>query len=282
VLRIFRLLRLLKLVRYSPALQSLQKVFVQEWRALFGSLLVMLILLIFCATIMYYVESPVQPDKFGSIPAAIWWGLETLTTVGYGDVVPITPLGKIIGGVVMLLGLATFALPVAIIATGFSQEASRHEFVVTWGMIARVPLFASLDAAEVAEIAKLVFARVYPPGAPIVSAGDAGGSMFIIESGEAVGHFGRRQDVFNAGDFFGELALLDHRRHQHDVVASTHCRVYVLDSVGLAQLERRHPEMMQVIRRVAKERQRKNAAIEAARQKRVKRQRSPDRSKAPE
>ena len=92
---------------------------------------------------MYFLEREAQPDKFGSIPAAAWWALATLTTVGYGDVVPITPWGKLLGGVVMLLGVGMIALPVAIIATGFSQESGRHQFVVTWSMVARVPLFAA-------------------------------------------------------------------------------------------------------------------------------------------
>ncbi|MGE5259251.1 MAG: potassium channel family protein, partial [Actinomycetota bacterium] len=144
VLRLFRLFRLLKLVRYSPALQTLGRVIADEYRALLGALLVILVLLLFSATAMYYLEREAQPDKFGSIPDAAWWALATLTTVGYGDVVPITPWGKMLGGVVMLLGVGMIALPVAIIATGFSQESSRHQFVVTWSMLARVPLFASM------------------------------------------------------------------------------------------------------------------------------------------
>jgi voltage-gated potassium channel len=155
LLRVFRLFRLLMLVRYSPALQTLGRVVADESRAL----LVVLILLLFASAGMYLLERDVQPDKFGSIPEAAWWALSTLTTVGYGDVVPITPLGKVLGGVVMLLGVGMIALPVAIIATGFNQESSRHQFVVTWGMIARVPLFASMDYSEIAEITKRLYAR---------------------------------------------------------------------------------------------------------------------------
>ena len=85
-------------------------------------MLVILILLLFASTAIYFLERDAQPEKFGWVPAAAWWALATLTTVGYGDVVPITPLGKIVGGIVMLLGVGMIALPVAIIATGFSQE----------------------------------------------------------------------------------------------------------------------------------------------------------------
>ena len=255
LLRVFRLFRLLMLVRYSPALQTLGRVVTDEYRALLGALLVILILLLFASSGMYLIERHMQPNKFGSIPQAAWWALATLTTVGYGDVVPVTPLGKMLGGVVMLLGVGMIALPVAIIATGFSQESTRHQFVVTWGMIARVPLFGSMDYSEIAEITKVLYTRTFMPGVPIVRASDAGDAMFIIASGEAVVEISPGQHaLLKEGDFFGEMALLEHRRHKHDVVAKTRCRVYVLDSMSLARLERRHPEIMQQIRKMAEAR----------------------------
>jgi len=251
-LRVFRLFRLLKLVRYSPALQTLGRVLADEYRALLGALLVMLVLLLFASTGIYFLEREAQPHAFSSIPSSAWWALSTLTTVGYGDIVPVTPWGKVLGGVVMVLGVCMFALPVAIIATGFTQESSRHQFVVTWSMVARVPLFATMDEAEVAEITKLLYTRNFLPGVPMVRAGDAGDSMFLIASGEAEVEIGRgKQAILKDGDFFGEMALLEHRRHKHDVVAKTRCRVYVLDSRALARLSRRHPEIMTRIRKVA-------------------------------
>jgi voltage-gated potassium channel len=171
---VLRLFRLLKLVRYSPALQTLGRVLSDEYSALLGALLVMLVLLLFASTGIYFLEHDAQPDKFGSIPASAWWALSTLTTVGYGDVVPVTPWGKVLGGVVMLLGICMVALPVAIIATGFTQESSRHQFVVTWSMVARVPLFANMDESEVAEITKLLYTRNFMPGVPMVRAGTPG------------------------------------------------------------------------------------------------------------
>ena len=262
ILRVLRLFRLLKLVRYSPALQTLVRVVADEYRALIGALLVILVLLLFASTGAYFLEREVQPDSFGSIPAAAWWALATLTTVGYGDVVPITPWGKVLGGVVMLLGVCMFALPVAIIATGFSQESNRHQFVVTWSMVARVPLFAGMDETEVAEITKLLYTRNYLPGVPMVRVGDTGDEMFLIASGEAfVDLTGGKQIVLKAGDFFGEMALLERRRHSHDVIAKTKCRVYVLDSQSLARLSRRHPEIIDRIRKVAEVRREYDAVL---------------------
>jgi voltage-gated potassium channel len=252
VLRVLRLFRLLKLVRYSPALQTLGRVVADEYRALLGALLIILVLLLFASTAAYFLEREAQPDKFGSIPAAAWWALATLTTVGYGDIVPVTPFGKMLGGVVMLLGVGMIALPVAIIATGFSQESSRHQFVVTWSMVARVPLFAAMDESEIAEITKLLYTRNYLPGVPIVRAGGVGDAMYLIASGEAEVEIGRGKCVvLKEGDFFGEMALLERRRHKHDVVAKTKCRIYVLDAEALSRLARSHPEILRHIREVA-------------------------------
>ncbi len=283
VLRVLRLFRLLKLVRYSPALQTLGRVIADEYRALLGALLVIMVLLLFASTAIYFLERDAQPDKFGSVPAAAWWALATLTTVGYGDVVPITPLGKLLGGIVMLLGVGMIALPVAIIATGFSQELARHQFVVTWSMVARVPLFAPMDESEIAEIAKLLYTRTYLPGVPIVRTGDAGEGMFLIAGGEAVVEVSpSNQVVLKDGDFFGEMALLERRRHQHDVVAKTRCRVYVLDAQSLSRLAGRHPEILRRIRDVAEARAAAGKATRKEGRKRKARAPSMQRSKRDE
>jgi len=270
VLRVLRLFRLLKLVRYSPALQTLGRVVADEYRALLGALLIILVLLLFASTAVYFLEREAQPDKFGSIPAAAWWALATLTTVGYGDIVPNTPFGKLLGGVVMLLGVGMIALPVAIIATGFNQESSRHQFVVTWSMVARVPLFAAMDESEIAEITKLLYTRNYLPGVPIVRAGGTGDAMYLIASGEAEVEIGRdKRIVLKEGDFFGEMALFERRRHKHDVVAKTKCRIYVLDSEALSRLSRSHPEILRHIRHVAETRAASSGAPSGVRKRKV-------------
>ena len=260
-LRVLRLFRLLKLVRYSPALQTLGRVIAEEYRALLGALLVMLVLLLFASTGIYFLEQEAQPEKFGSIPASAWWAIATLTTVGYGDVTPITPWGQVLGGVVMLLGVGMFALPIAIIASGFSLESARHQFVATWSMVARLPLFSSMSESEIAEITKLLYTRTYAPGMPIVRAGDTGGAMYLIESGEAtVALPAGKTTGLKEGDFFGEMALLENRRHKHDVIAKTRCRVLVLDTDSLMRLNRRHPEILDAIKQVAKQRKEAEAA----------------------
>lgn len=120
-LRLFRLLRVAKASRYVAALTLFKRVVKTRREELILTTLLMLILLIFAASAMYFAESEVQPDKFTSIPASMWWAVSTLTTVGYGDVYPITPLGKLAASFVAILGLGFFALPTAIIGSGFVE-----------------------------------------------------------------------------------------------------------------------------------------------------------------
>src|SRR5207237_724610 len=127
----------LKLVRYSPAMRSLLAAIQAERRTLVGCIAILAGAVLLFASLLYAVERNVQPDKFGTIPDAMWWAIVTLGTVGYGDVVPVTPLGKAISVFTIVGGLAMIALPVAIISSAFADEVKRRDFVVTWGMLAR-------------------------------------------------------------------------------------------------------------------------------------------------
>lgn len=253
-LRIFRLLRLLKLARYSPALATLGRVLVDERRALFAALLIMIAMLVVASTAMYYAERHVQPEAFGSIPSAMWWAVATLTTVGYGDAVPITGSGRLIGGLVMIMGLAMFAMPVAIVASGFAGEIHRRDFVVTWGMVARVPLFAKLDALSVSRITNLLRARVVAPGTAIFRRGDPPDAMYFVVSGEA--ELDLRPDPLRLreGDFFGELALLRESRRSTTVRAITRCRLLVLDRDDFQELMEVDGDLREAITEIAEER----------------------------
>lgn len=126
ILRTFRLLRLLKLTRYSPALKMLLDVFEEESGAFFAGFFILMLMLIFAASGAWLVEHTVQPDKFGSIPQAMWWAVATLTTVGYGDVTPITAAGKVFGAFVTIIGIGMAALPAGIIASGLNEQIHRR------------------------------------------------------------------------------------------------------------------------------------------------------------
>ena len=122
--RVLRLVRLLKFSHYSPALEDLTTAVKEEKRSFSAALYLFLIALFTSSALMYIAENPSQPDVFSSIPETMWWSIITLTTVGYGDVSPVTPLGKIIGAFTALMGVCVVALLTAIVATAFANQTS--------------------------------------------------------------------------------------------------------------------------------------------------------------
>lgn len=124
-LRLVRLVRTLKIARHSRALQTLGRVLRAKREDLMITALAGAVILICASGLVYYAEREAQPNNFSSIPAAMWWGAVTLTTVGYGDMFPVTPLGRALGGLIALLGIGLFALPAGILAAGFTEELSR-------------------------------------------------------------------------------------------------------------------------------------------------------------
>jgi voltage-gated potassium channel len=125
-LRVLRLLRVFKLTRYSGAMSMLLEVFRQEANAFFAGFFILMVLLILAASGAYLAEHQAQPDKFGSIPHAMWWAMVTLTTVGYGDVTPITTMGRLFGAVVTIIGIGMAALPAGILASGMADHLRRR------------------------------------------------------------------------------------------------------------------------------------------------------------
>ncbi len=122
LVRVVRILRLLKLGRYSTSIKIVLNSITKSWRELVVTFCASLFFLYLSAVLLYFVESAAQPESFGSIPRSIWWAVATLTTVGYGDVYPITPLGKLCAGIIALIGVAIVALPAGILAGSFIEE----------------------------------------------------------------------------------------------------------------------------------------------------------------
>ena len=127
LLRVFRLVRVLKFGRYHASMGILGRVILSRREELVISLALVLALVVITSTLMYAVEHDAQPKAFASIPQSMWWGIVTLTTVGYGDVFPITAAGKVVAGISVLLGVGLFALPAGILASGFAEELARSK-----------------------------------------------------------------------------------------------------------------------------------------------------------
>ena len=124
-LRVLRLLRVLKLTRYFTSFELLLNVLHEERKNLAGIFFLLLVILTLAASALYLVERDMQPDKFGSIPQAMWWAIAALTTVGYGDVYPLSPAGKVLGSLVTIVGIGMVALPSGILASAFSEQMRR-------------------------------------------------------------------------------------------------------------------------------------------------------------
>lgn len=122
IIRLFRLFRMFKLARYSESMQTLGDVFRAKAGDLGVAFFVLFIVWIFASTLMYFAENEAQPEAFSSIPSSMWWGIITLTTIGYGDTVPVTSMGKVIGAGVAVLGIAVYAIPAGIMASAFTEE----------------------------------------------------------------------------------------------------------------------------------------------------------------
>ncbi len=257
ILRIFRLFRILKIARYSPALSTIAKVFIAERRALLGALVIMFGLLLISSTFVYYAEHKVQPEKFGNIPEAMWWALATLTTVGYGDVVPITLIGRIIGGFVMIFGLGVFALPIGIVATGFADEIHRRDFVVSWSMVAKVPLFTELPLENMVEIARLLHAKKEPEDVVLARPGDYASCMYFVIEGEVELQFSESGEtiIIKDGDYFGEIALLRNTTRKAKITTKTSCRLLILEAADFHRLMITNAGLREHIQRTAEQRE---------------------------
>ena len=254
VILVLRIVRFLKIARYSPAMRSLLDALYRERRALFGCVVILFGTTLIVATLMHLAEGRVQPDKLGTLPDAMWWAIVTLGTMGYGDVVPITALGKVIAAATIFLGLIMIALPVGIVANAFSEEIHRRQFVVTWGMVARVPLFSGLDANEIADVMRLLRAQQVEPGEMIVRRGDPAHSMYFIASGEVEIELPKERLRLGVGQFFGEIAALRRARRSATITAVERTSLLVLDARDLHGLMDRNPRLAERLNSVARER----------------------------
>jgi voltage-gated potassium channel len=245
-----------KLLRHTAAFQFMVEAVYSERRVLSSAAVLMLALLVFQSSVVYYFEREVQPDKYGSIPEAMWWGIVTLTTVGYGDVTPVTLWGRMAGGLTAVMGLCMFAIPVGIIASAFIEAVRRREFVDTWNLVAKVPLFRSLDAARIAAVAGVLRARRAERGERLIRKGDEADSMYFIVSGEVEvdQESAAPKSRLGAGDFFGEIALIAERARTATVTALAPCKLLLLHKDDFEKFMDAHPDLREAVRLAARRR----------------------------
>src|SRR5262245_12139568 len=251
---VLRVVRFLKLARYSPGMRSLLDALYEERRALLGCLLILFGATIVVASIMHLVERDAQPDKFGTIPDAMWWAIATLGTIGYGDVVPVTPLGRLLTAFALFGGLIMVALPVGIMATAFADAVHRRDFVVTWNMVARVPLFAGLSADEIADIMRLLQARTVEADEVIAHRGEPAESMYFISAGEVEVELDKGPVRLGNGHFCGEVAVLRQARRSATIRAIERSHLLVLYAHDFRALLQRQPRIAERINATVRDR----------------------------
>ena len=250
---------LVKVIPAVPGLRQLRRVLVLESGPLLSVLTIFLIVLFLGSVTVYFFERDAQPGTFGSIPAALWWAVATLTTTGYGDVVPITPLGRLVAALVMISGLGVFGLWTGILATGFAAETRRDNFLKTWESVSKVPFFATLGPAAIADVTHMLRTIDLPPRVMIMRKGQQGDCMYFIASGEVeVDRPAGKKVRLSEGAFFGEMALLGNSLRSANISTTRLSKLLVLDLVDFRLLMARHPDLAQTIDAEAKRRELEN------------------------
>ena len=249
---------IIKLAQLSPGFSQLGRVFVLEAGPLTSVLALFLIILFLSSAIMYLAERGQQPNAFGSLPEALWWAVVTLTTTGYGDKVPITWVGRLLGGVVMIGGIATFGLCTGILATGFAAETRRRNFIQTWDLVSTVPFFQSLDPSAITEITHMLRRLEVPERTAIIRRGKVGDCMYFIAAGEVQVDVKPNPVRLGPGTFFGELALLGDSVRSANVTTTMPSTLLILDLADFRTLTAHHPDLKQAIDAEAQRRMKEN------------------------
>jgi voltage-gated potassium channel len=249
---------LVKVIPGVPGLRQLRRVLVLESGPLLSVLVIFLMVLFVGSVAVYFFERDVQPATFGNVPAALWWAVVTLTTTGYGDVVPITLPGRLVAAMVMISGLGVFGLWTGILATGFAAETRRDNFLKTWESVSRVPFFATLGPSAIADVTHMLRTIDLPARAMIIRKGQAGDCMYFIASGEVEVDLPGKKVRLGDGAFFGEMALLGNNLRSANITTTKLSKLLVLDLVDFRLLMARHPDLGQTIDAEARRRELEN------------------------
>ncbi|HEU5095475.1 MAG TPA: cyclic nucleotide-gated ion channel [Reyranella sp.] len=257
---IFCILWILKLSVHAPAMTTLARVISNERATLASVLIIFVIVLVAAATATHFFERSDQPDLFGDLPSSLWWAVVTLTTTGYGDIVPHTVGGRIVGSVVMVSGILVLALMTGILATGFAEEVRRREYLRVWDQVVKVPMFTELGTVTLSEIVGKLRVRYYPPRFVVVRRDEPGDSMFFISEGEVEVRLPRQPVRLGQGGFFGEMALLDRLPRSATIVTTRPTTLLVLYASDFYEIAAHIPSLVAAVEKEAHRRRRENEA----------------------
>jgi voltage-gated potassium channel len=257
---LFALIWSLRYIRHTSGLTLFWRIMKRSRTPLLSIASLFAVVFLTAATLAYVFERNAQPEAFGSVPRAMWWAIATLTTTGYGDLMPATGWGRLLAGWVMVGGIVMFALQAGIIATAFAEELQRRHFLNTWDLVTAVPFFQGLGAAAIADVVRLLSAREVAEGTIVVRVGEPGDAMYFIVSGEVTIHLTSGSLKLGPGQFFGEMALLFATRRSATVTTTKPSVLLVLDIADFRELAGRRPEVVNLIEIEGKRRRAANAA----------------------
>jgi voltage-gated potassium channel len=248
---ILAILWIARFAHYSKGIDMLFAVFTRERQAMSAIMLLFFSVLLTGGILEFLAEHGNDPDQFTSVGQTLWWSITTLTTTGYGDMVPHSAVGRLIAGAMMISGLIVFGLLAGVLATGFAQEMKRRDFLRNWDLVAQVPLFHDIGAGTIADLANLLRPRELPPRSVVAKRGSAGDCMYFIVSGEVEIQVEPKPVRLGAGEFFGEMALVSGARRNATVVTAVATRLLVLDIADFRALASAKPELLDVIHQEA-------------------------------
>jgi len=205
------------------------------------------------SSLLYLLERSSQPEVFGSIPAVLWYTIVTISTVGYGDVVPQTVLGRLLAGIMMVYAIIAFGLVFGAIGLGLAEEIRRRNFIVVWTFVARVPAFSYLPAVRIAQVSALLEPWSLRRGDAVTARGDSADAMYFIVKGEVRISGSGGNPILSAGDYFGEEALVLNARRAGTAIAQSDCDLLRLRANQLRKLMLRHADLAEAVRAVGNE-----------------------------
>ena len=239
-------LALFKLSRYVPGLELVGTVIRNERQPLTALVIALAILVVVLSTALFLVENAAQPEMFKNVPAAMWWGIVTMTTTGYGDMTPVTWIGRILGAMAMLVGIAMLAMPAGILSNGFAEEMRRREQLRAWQIISNFKLFAGLDSACLADIAGCLKTQVLPARIAIVKKNAVSDAIFFIADGEVEVEVRPKPSHpvrLHTGDVFGEAGLIENKKRNATIRTVRSSRILVLELRDFHRLLEDHPSL---------------------------------------
>ena len=244
----------MKLINVAPGVHQLKRVIIREARSLASVACLFVIILFLAAAALFALERAGQPAEFGSLRQSLWWAIVTLTTVGYGDIVPKTDAGRLIAGSVMIFGLCVFGLWTGIIATAFAAEAKRQDFLDNWDLVAKVPFLRSLNASGMATLAHALRRMDVPENTELFRRGQDGDCMYFVVSGEVEVDVQPQPVRLGAGSFFGEVALLAGGVRNATVSTVRPSTLLVLDVMDFHTMAAQHSELARAVEAEAQHR----------------------------